>query len=129
MKKKGVLIMVALGFAVLISSCAHLQTPVRVEGGRNLVEMTARAFKFQPNNVATGAGESILFRIQNVTGTSHNFTLKDPEGGTIQSVDIPGKQSVDIRATFPRTGVYKFYCAKIGHSELGMKGQVVVTGR
>ena len=129
MKKKDVLIMAALGFAVLISSCARLQTPGRVEGGQNIVEMTASDFKFQPNNVATRAGESILFRIQNVTGTSHNFTLKDPKGGTVQSVDIPAKQSVDVRATFSEPGTYTFYCGKIGHSELGMKGQVVAKGR
>ena len=129
MKKNRVLMIVALGLVVFVSSCARLQQPVTVEGGQNIVRMTASDFKFQPNNVTTRAGQSILFQIQNVTGTSHNFTLKDPDGGTVQNVDIPAKQSVDIKVTFSRPGTYKFYCDRTGHSQLGMKGQVVATGR
>ncbi len=125
---KVLVILTAVGLSILVSSCAHLQDPVAAEGRENVVQMTASDFKFEPNNITARAGDAITFKIQNVSGTAHNFTLKSPDGLTMQSVGLPPKGSVDVKATFPKVGTYKFYCNKTGHSELGMKGQVVATG-
>lgn len=119
--------MAALVIVILASACAKLQEPVAVED-RSVVQMTASDFKFEPNNITARAGQTITFRIQNVSGTSHNFTLKDPGGAMVENVDIAPKQTVEVKAVFSKAGTYTFHCNKAGHSELGMKGQVVVTG-
>ncbi len=112
---------------LLVNACWRLQKPVSVEGAGQTVPMTASDFTFQPNNITTRAGSTLTFRIQNTSGTAHNFTLKNPDGTTMQSVDIPAKQTVEVKAVFPEPGSYKFDCNKPGHAALGMKGQVVAT--
>lgn len=115
-------------FAVLISvwACTHLQPPVSAESTGKVIEMTASDFKFEPNNITARTGASLTFKIKNVSGTTHNFTLKDPDGKTMKSVDLPPRQTVELSAAFAKPGTYKFTCNKTGHTELGMKGQVVV---
>ena len=125
MKEKIVFAIGTLGLLLLLSACGSLQKPVSVEGRQNVVHMSASDFKFEPNNMSTRVGDTITFRIENTSGSTHNFTLVDPEGNTMQSIDIPPKQSVDVTATFSKAGTYRFYCNKTGHSQLGMKGQVV----
>ncbi len=117
----------ATGALLFLSACGRLQNPVSAEGAGETIQMTASDFKFEPNNITTRAGNTVTFRIRNVSGTTHNFTLKSPDGKTMQSVDIPAKQTVEVKVAFPRPGTYKFDCNKPGHSELGMKGQVVAT--
>ena len=129
MKKNMSLAISVLGPILLVFACSHLQKPVAVEDRQNAIEMTASDFKFEPNNIVTKAGNTITFRIQNTSGTTHNFTLTDPEGDITQNVDIPSKQSIEVTATFSKPGTYQFHCNKIGHSELGMKGQVVAAGK
>ncbi|HME44127.1 MAG TPA: cupredoxin domain-containing protein [Syntrophorhabdales bacterium] len=125
MKEKMVFAIVTLGLLLLLSTCGGLQKPVSVEGRQNVVHMSASDFKFEPNNISTRVGDTITFRIENTSGSMHNFTLVDPEGNTMQGIDILPKQSVDVTATFSKAGTYKFHCNKTGHSQLGMKGQVV----
>jgi len=124
-KEKIVSAIVTLGLLLAVFACGGLQKPVSVEGRQNVVHMTTSDFKFEPNNISTRVGDTITFRIENTSGSTHNFTLVDPEGNTMQSIDIPPKQSVDVTATFSKAGTYKFHCNKTGHSQLGMKGQVV----
>ncbi len=128
-KSAAVCLVFGMGLLLLLGSCSRLQKPVSAEGSQETIQMTAGDFKFQPNNITTRAGNTLTFRIQNVSGTAHNFTLKSPDGKTMQSVDIPARQSVEVKATFAQPGTYKFDCNKPGHSELGMKGQVVATAQ
>lgn len=114
-------------FLVSFAACARLQKPVDVHHSGRVILMTASDFKFEPNNITTRAGNSLTFSIMNVSPNSHNFTLTDPDGKIMKDVDIARQQSVQVDADFPVPGTYKFFCDKTGHSELGMKGQVVVT--
>ncbi|OGW53052.1 MAG: hypothetical protein A2Y81_09235 [Nitrospirae bacterium RBG_13_43_8] len=86
-------------------------------------------YKFEPNNIFTYEGNTILFKIENVTISEHNFTLTDPEGAVIEDVDVPRDKTVEIKVTFSRTGIYNFYCNKPFHSTFGMNGQIEVVGR
>ncbi|MHB8111373.1 MAG: cupredoxin domain-containing protein [Syntrophorhabdaceae bacterium] len=126
MKTIKLSIILAIALIVPLGACSHLQQPVNVENTGKIILITASDFKFEPNNITTSTGNSLTFSIMNVSPNSHNFTLKDPDGNTMQSVDIPARQSVQVNADFPRPGTYKMICTKTGHSELGMKGQVVV---
>ncbi len=127
MKTRPLFVVAGFVLVILIAACTHLQPPISAEEGRGVVEMTAGNFKFEPNNITARTGATITFRIQDLSGTTHNFTLKDPDGSIMQSVDIPPNGAVRVKATFSKAGTYQFYCNKAGHSELGMKGQVVTT--
>ena len=117
-----------IALVVSLWACSHLQTPVSAEGQETTIEMTAGNFKFEPNNITTRTGNKLTFNIKNISGTLHNFTLKDPNGVIMQNIDIPPEKSVQIKIAFPQPGNYTFHCNKTGHTGLGMKGQVVVSG-
>ncbi len=127
MKKRILLFVAALGLTLLLASCTHLQSPVAADEKQNVIQMTASDFKFQPNNITTRTGDAITLKIQNTSGSTHNFTLTDPDDNPLRNVDISPGQSVEVTITFSKPGTYKFHCNKTGHSGLGMKGQVVAS--
>jgi len=118
-------------FVLILSSCAKLQKQVTLdqEKKENIIVVKVHNYKFEPNNIFAYEGDTILFKIENVTISEHNFTLTDPEGAVIEAVDIPRDKTIEIKVTFSRTGIYKFYCNKTFHSALGMKGQIEVVRR
>jgi hypothetical protein len=75
-------------FALTLFSCAGLQKQVTLDQGKkeNIVVVKVHNFKFDPNNIFTYEGNTILFKIENVTISEHNFTLTDPEGAVIEDV-------------------------------------------
>jgi len=118
-------------FVFLLFSCAELQKQVTFEEGtkENTVEMKVSNFNFEPNNILTYEGNTVLFRIENVSIAEHNFTLTDPAGTKLEDIDIPRDKTLEIKITFSRAGIYHFYCDKLFHSAFGMKGQIEVVGR
>ncbi len=109
--------------------CAKLQEPVTVTGeGGKTISVSADNFEFKPNNIRINRGETVEFKITNVSVTEHNFTIKDPGGKILQSVDLPPKQTVPVTVQFSENGTYDFYCDKPLHSKFGMKGIVQVEG-
>ncbi len=118
-----------LGVLLMLSGCPKRQPQVVVAPAANsekMIDMQATSYSFTPNNIKAEQGDTILFNITNVSDTAHNFTLKDPEGKTIQEVDLPAKKTTPVRVTFAESGKYEFYCNKPFHSTLGMKGRVEV---
>jgi plastocyanin len=113
---------------MVISGCAGVQNQVAVnpEQAEKIINMEAGSFKFVPNNIRAYEGDTILFKITSVSEIKHNFTLKDPFGAIIESVDLPPKQTIDVRAVLSRAGKYPFYCDKTLHSTFGMKGEIEV---
>ena len=91
-----------IALVVSLWACSHLQTPVSAEGQETTIEMTASNFKFEPNNITTRTGNKLTFNIKNISGTLHNFTLKDPNGVIMQNIDIPPEKSVQIKIAFPQ---------------------------
>ncbi|SPF47962.1 hypothetical protein SBDP1_70018 [Syntrophobacter sp. SbD1] len=67
---------------------------------------------------------SLAFK--NVSGTEHNFTLNDPGGKILTSVDLPVGQNIRANVELSEPGVYKFYCDRTFHSTPGMNGQIIV---
>jgi plastocyanin len=116
---------------LLFSACAGLQRQVTVDHTtqERTVQMKASNFKFEPNNILTYRGDRINFEVENVSGTEHNFTITDPQGDVLQSVDIAAGKKVAIGVTFSEAGIYHFHCDEFLHSLFGMKGQVEVVER
>jgi plastocyanin len=122
------LLMICLGLLLVLSACAGLQqqVPVGSVEGAKTITMEADSFKFTPNNIKASQGDELTIKITNVADTGHDFTIKDPQRQVIKSMDLPSKQTVEIKITLSEAGEYDFYCDKPFHSLFGMKGQIEV---
>jgi plastocyanin len=115
--------------ALAAGACGHRQplTVVNAPEGKAVVEMKTSDFKFTPNNLEARAGDRLEFRIENVSGKDHNFTIKNPKGEILRSVALLAHQTVTLTLAPPADGTYHFYCDVDLHSTLGMKGWITVT--
>lgn len=121
-------IIILMGVLFLVAACAS-QQPLVTMGhakGEIAVAVTASSFKFEPNNIKAFKGDVLVVKLQNVSDSGHNFTVKDPLGQTVQNVTLPSKETVAVKITLSETGTYEFYCDKPFHSTFGMKGQIIV---
>ncbi len=112
----------------VIFSCASRQHQVEAAAGQGekTLAMNASSYKFEPNNIKANQGDTIVLNITNVSDKQHNFTIKDPGGKIIQSVELLPKKTVPVKISFPEKGSYDFYCNKPFHPTLGMKGSIQV---
>jgi uncharacterized cupredoxin-like copper-binding protein len=119
-----------LALALSVGACGKLQKPILLTTGQESVVMVeANDYSFVPNHFQTYQGTSIVFTIQNTSGSKHNFTIKDPGGNILQSAEVAPQKSVEVKVDFPHIGVYPFYCDRPFHRTLGMEGRVEVVGR
>lgn len=119
----------AIGIVFITASCSRVQAPIKptvAEGDKQVVEMKASSFSFDPNNIEAKQGATLLIKIRNVSSTGHNLTLTDPKGRIIQSADLPPNETVTMAVELPVAGTYEFYCDKPLHPTLGMKGKIEV---
>ena len=126
-QRSHALIGVCIGVILAVTACAGSQQPQVTLGqakGEVTLEMKASDFKFEPNNIKAYKGDSIVFRIENISGSGHNFTITDPKGNTLQSVSLPSKETTTVKVPLPEAGTYGFYCDKPMHSGFGMKGSI-----
>ena len=114
--------------SLFLIGCASQQNPVTVTTSERQkgVLIEADSFEFRPNIIKVKEPGILSIDIKNVANTEHNFTLKDPEGQIIKSVNLPEGKTVTVAIVFPRSGTYPFYCDKTFHASLGMKGEVDV---
>ncbi len=129
MKKMSIILTaLCLGVLLLAAACATRQPLVTMEPakGETVLPIRASSFKFEPNNIRAYKGDAIEFRIDNVSGTDHNFTIKDPNGHILKSVTLPSKKTTAVSVDLTEAGVYEFYCDKPFHSTFGMKGRIEV---
>jgi plastocyanin len=128
MKRKAEMFTIWAVTVLLFAVCAGLQPQAALseEGSEKVLELKADSFRFEPNNIKISEGETVLFRIENISNSTHNFTIKNPQKEILKSEALPAKQTVDIKVSFTEPGVYEFHCSKPFHSSFGMKGQVEV---
>ncbi len=129
--RRAAISIAALFFLAAAASCAGLQKQVSLNEitKTHTIEIKASNFKFEPNNIRVSQGDRVTFRLENTAGILHDFTLEDPGGKIIRDVDLPAKKTVEVPVAFEKTGIYKFYCDRPFHKQLGMKGQVEVVGK
>ena len=128
MKRISEVFVIFVAMGLLLAGCASLQPQVALseKEGEKVVQLKADSFKFEPNNIKAFEGDAILFRIENSSDSTHNFTITGPQQQTISSMALPARKTVEIKVSFAEPGIYEFYCDKPLHSSLGMKGQVEV---
>jgi uncharacterized cupredoxin-like copper-binding protein len=113
---------------LLVAACATQQPLVTIgpEKGEAVIDIKASDFKFEPNDIKAYKVEELVFKIDNVSGTEHNFTIKDPQGKELKSVSLPPKETTTVKVSLQESGDYEFYCDKPFHSTFGMKGRIEV---
>ena len=91
------------------------------------VSMKAENYKFIPNHIQAKKGTDLQISVENVSGTTHNITVKDPRGNILASVDLPPKEIRIVKVKLTQSGTYPFNCDKFLHTTLGMKGEIEVS--
>lgn len=116
----GVLASIALALA----GCSGKQPQVMIQEEKTLA-MEASSFEFRPNNIRAAQGDTVALDITNISDTGHNFTVENPQGRVIQSVDLPPGETVHVEIALEQPGGYDFYCNKPFHPTFGMKGRIL----
>lgn len=107
-----------------LAGCAGPGRLVEVPAGQTELGVTARSFSFDPEQIVVRAGGTLTLRVRNVSGSDHNLTVTDPDGGPLGSTDIPAGQTAVVEVPVRRPGVYRFHCAQPFHPTLGMEGRI-----
>jgi plastocyanin len=87
---------------------------------------------YKPKDIAVRVGLPVeLTLVSQTTITPHNFVLKEPEAGLMVNQEIGAGETVKVRFTPGKAGVYTFYCDKKllffkSHREKGMEGLLTV---
>lgn len=96
--------------------------PAPTAPSARVVEVTASAFRFEPDRITIQAGEDVAIRLTS-TDTTHDFVVEG-EDGPVVAVDGGTPRTGGLR--IERAGLYAFYCSVPGHRESGMEGTLVV---
>lgn len=81
---------------------------------------------YAPNRIETAVGTVLEVTAVNEGTVLHDFILDFEEGE--YEVEVPKGATRKFALVFHQPGTYKFKCEQPGHLELGMKGEIVVTG-
>jgi plastocyanin len=122
--------LLAVLLAAMITGCAGRQVMIEttpLASGNSIITIEASSYKFKPNDIHVAKPGTLALEIKNVSGTEHNFTLKDSQGKILKNLNIRPKETA-ISNVDLGPGTYEFYCDKRFHTTLGMKGRVVVGG-
>lgn len=90
------------------------------------------SYRYQPDHLVVRAGAPVELVLTSVTLlTPHNFVLRDLDAGLNVSQDVGAGDTVTVRFTPSKPGLYTFYCDKKllffpSHREKGMEGLLEV---
>jgi uncharacterized cupredoxin-like copper-binding protein len=102
---------------------------------------SANSLKFEPNNLEFVPGKRYLLRLNNPSQLKHYFTAKDFADsiwtqkvqagkveikGAIHELELkPGGEAEWVFVPM-KPGSYELHCSITGHTEAGMKGEIVI---
>lgn len=98
----------------------HDETTPVAEGARR-IEVTARSFEFDPDEITVTAGEDVAIVLTS-EDILHDFTVDDLDAH-VAAEDGESNEG-GLRADDP--GRYTYYCTVPGHREAGMEGTLIV---
>ena len=137
-KRFTLLIVLALGTALILAACGGASTPAPVD---QTVTMSD-SFKFDPAAITVEPGAQVTLHLKNTGALVHSFYLMEkgykaqtPFGDAdkqhvIKNIEVSQVQpgdSQDLTFTAPTDpGDYEFVCGTPGHLEGGMMGTLTV---
>lgn len=129
-------VVLAVAIAWIPSATALEATKISVSLGNSADEL-----KFFPNHLEFKAGETYKLVLNNPSPQKHYFTAKDfadaswtrkveagkvEVKGAIHELELkPGGEAEWVFVPL-KPGVYELYCSIAGHSEAGMRGEIVI---
>jgi plastocyanin len=114
---------------LLLAGCApgsRETVSVREFENEKSVEMKAGSYYFDPAVIQASPGDILLIEIENIAGIEHNFTIENPAGEVLHSIDLPVGSTSELEIQLSGAGVYRYYCDIRFHPTLGMTGQIEV---
>ncbi len=100
--------------------------------GVQRVTMIADSYFYKPDRLVVRAGHPVeVTLISQTVLTPHNFVIKEPAAGIDVNQNVPAGETVKVRFTPTKAGVYSFYCDKKllffkSHRDKGMEGSLKV---
>ena len=118
---------------VLLAFALFIPASVPAQEAPQRIEVQLSSFDFTPSTIRLSAGRPVVLHLVNSGGGGHNFAAPEffaaaqgVEGPVERGrVEVPGRQSVDIRLT-PARGTYRLRCTHTLHTSFGMTGEIVV---
>lgn len=95
--------------------------PSPVADGARRIEVAARSFEFDPDEITVTAGEDVAIVLTS-EDLLHDFIIDELDAHV--SSDVGETNEGGLRADEP--GRYTYYCSVAGHREAGMEGTLIV---
>ena len=109
-----------MGGAMGGDGMGHDESSPVVDGARR-IEVTARSFEFDPDEITVVAGEDVAIVLTS-EDLLHDFTIDELDAHVAADADETNEGG--LRADEP--GRYTFYCTVAGHRDAGMEGTLIV---
>lgn len=108
----------SLAFAVALALAASSSRPAKADEAGRVIEITAKRFAFEPNNISLKKGEKVTLRLHSQDVT-HGFFMRALK---IDEVVEPG-QTKDIVVNPEKTGAFTAICdhfCGVNHGSMNM---------
>jgi plastocyanin len=118
-----------LALHLLLAGCApgsRETISVREPKHEKSIKMIAGSYYFDPAVIQASPGDFLRIQIENIAGMDHNFTIEDPAGEILHSIDLPAGSTSELEIQLGGPGVYRYHCDIRFHPTLGMTGRVEV---
>lgn len=114
-----------LVLALLAAACGDGVPASGAEDGPVTVEVQLSEFAIAPASLTVPTGHEVVIDIMNHGSAPHTYGVQTPEG-LVDSGEIPGGGSGQLRLPAMPAGIYDVVCAVAGHADLGMTGTITV---
>jgi uncharacterized cupredoxin-like copper-binding protein len=92
------------------------------------VSVKETEFKLDPANAKVAKTGVVAFKVTNSGKAEHNLEVEGPSGEVELPQNIEPGGSATLRVNLSKPGRYEWYCPVGKHKDLGMRGEVEVTG-
>jgi uncharacterized cupredoxin-like copper-binding protein len=95
--------------------------------GGQTVNVSETDYELDPSDPTVEPG-TVSFEVTNDGGVAHNLEVEGPKGEVELEQDLGPGESDTLTVDLSKPGTYEFYCPVDGHRDLGMEGEITVTG-
>jgi plastocyanin len=96
-------------------------------GAGETVDMSLTDFALNPAQLTVAPGE-VTFNLTNDGQAPHNLEVEGPSGEAELDQDLEAGQSGQLTVDLSQPGTYEMYCPVGNHRQMGMEGEITVSG-
>jgi uncharacterized cupredoxin-like copper-binding protein len=109
------------------TTTTQAQTGTATGAAGQTVNVSETEFKLSPSNPRVKAGV-VTFKVTNDGTTEHSLEVEGPGGESKLASPLQAGDSGTLKVSFTKPGKYEWYCPIDNHKQMGMKGEITVTG-